>query len=276
MDRFAAVVLAGSRGEGDPLARAQGVRHRALLEVAGVPMLLRVVRTLRAVPRVGPIVVSIDDPEALSSEPELAALVRDGAVAVRRSLDSPSRSVGDALTAFEDLPVLVTTADHALLTPEMLDLFLDACARSSADLLVGLVSRACLTERFPDLPRTWLRFRDEHYSGANLFGFRTPAARRAAAFWVRAESFRKRPWRLVSAFGPAALILFLLGRLTLDGALARASAVIGARIEAVRLPMAEAAIDVDRPSDLALANRLLGDYDSRLGGPVSNERRTGS
>ena len=30
-----ALVLAGSRGEGDPLAAVQGVRHRALLEVAG-------------------------------------------------------------------------------------------------------------------------------------------------------------------------------------------------------------------------------------------------
>jgi GTP:adenosylcobinamide-phosphate guanylyltransferase len=276
VESFAAIVLAGSRGEGDPLARAAGVSHRALLPVAGVPMLLRVVRTLRAVPRVSRIVVSIDDPEAPSRVPELAQLLREGRVEVRRCLDSPSRSVADALAALDAEPVLVTTADHALLTPAMLDFFLDACAGSPADLLVGLVERAHLAERFPDLPRTYLRFRDERYSGANLFGFRTRAARRAAAFWVRAESFRKRPWRLVAAFGPLALLLFLLRRLGLDDALARASAAIGARIEVVRLPMAEAAVDVDRPSDLELANRLLSAYESGRGASVENERPAGS
>ena len=50
-ERSSALVLAGSRDEGDPLARAQGVRHRALLRGAGVPMLLRVVRALQQTDR---------------------------------------------------------------------------------------------------------------------------------------------------------------------------------------------------------------------------------
>jgi GTP:adenosylcobinamide-phosphate guanylyltransferase len=222
MSSYTALVLAGSRGEGDPLAQAQSVRHRALLEVVGVPMLLRVLRTLRASQGVGRLVVSIDDPTAIEDVPEIAALARDGELAVHRSLASPSRSVLDALERFgTGEPVLVTTADHALLR------------------------------------RTYLSFRDEHYSGANLFAFRTPAARQAAAFWVRAESYRKRPWRLVSVFGPISLLLFLLRRLDLDTALARASKAIGARVEAVRLPFAEAAVDVDKPSDLELVTKLL-------------------
>ena len=38
--------------------------------------------------------------------------------------------------------------------------------------------------------------------------------------------------------------------------------VIGARVAAVRLPFAEAAIDVDKPADLALVEAIL----SRAGG----------
>ena len=45
-----ALILAGSRGPDDPMARAAGVSHKALLPVAGVPMLLRVVEALRALP----------------------------------------------------------------------------------------------------------------------------------------------------------------------------------------------------------------------------------
>ena len=115
---FASLVLAGSRDEADPLSQATGVRHRALLDVAGVPMLLRVVRTLAAMPDVGRIIVSIDDPSALNVQPELAARVEDGSLEVHQSLSSPSRSVLDVLeNVATSERVLVTTADHALLTP---------------------------------------------------------------------------------------------------------------------------------------------------------------
>jgi GTP:adenosylcobinamide-phosphate guanylyltransferase len=221
-------------------------------------MLLRVLRTLRASRGVGRLVVSIDDPSAIEDVPEIAALVRDGELALHRSLASPSRSVLDALERFDTgEPVLITTADHALLRPEIVEHFLAAVDGSKADVLVALVARSVIQARFPESTRTYLSFRDEHYSGANLFAFRTPAAAQAAAFWVRAESYRKRPWRLVSVFGPITLLLFLLRRLDLDAALARASRAIGARVEAVRLPFAEAAVDVDKPSDLELVTRLL-------------------
>ncbi len=255
---FASLVLAGSRDEADPLSQATGVRHRALLDVAGVPMLLRVVRTLAAMPDVGRIIVSIDDPSALNVQPELAARVEDGSLEVHQSLSSPSRSVLDVLeNVATSERVLVTTADHALLTPEIAGHFLSRVERSHADVLVGLVSRRVIEARFPDTTRTYLRMRGDAWSGANLFAFRTPEGRRAAAFWRRAESFRKQPWRVVSTFGPVNLLLFLLRRLDLDAALERASKVIGARIAAVTLPFAEAAVDVDRPSDLELVTRLL-------------------
>ncbi|HEY5656838.1 MAG TPA: nucleotidyltransferase family protein [Myxococcota bacterium] len=260
MARFAALVLAGRRGAEDPLARSRGAVHKALLDVGGVPMLVRVVRALRESPSIGSITVSIDDPRALEAVPDLKAALAAGDLRVHRSLDSPSRSVSDALsgrTASE--PVLVTTADHALLTREIVEYFAEAAASTEADLWVGVVSRSSLDARYPETTRTYLRLRGERWTGANLFCFRSDLARRAAAFWVRAEQQRKRPWRLAWAFGPRALLLFLLRRLDLDAALERASRAIGARIGAIRLPFPEAAIDVDRPSDLALVERILAE-----------------
>jgi GTP:adenosylcobinamide-phosphate guanylyltransferase len=277
MRAFGGLVLAGSRGEGDPLAQAQNVRHRALLEVVGVPMLLRVLRTLRSSQGVGRLAVSIDDPGAIEDVPEIAALARERDLAIHRSLASPSRSVLDALELFgAGEPVLVTTADHALLRPEIVEHFLAAAEGSRADVLIGLVSRSVIQTRFPESKRTYLSFRDEDYSGANLFAFRTPAARQAAEFWVRAESHRKRPWRLVSVFGPISLLLFLLRRLDLDAALARASRSIGARVEAVRLPFAEAAVDVDKPSDLELVTKLLEEAQSTRSPSAEKQSPTGS
>lgn len=259
--RFRAVVLAGHRGGGsDPLARAQGAAHRALLEVCGVPMLVRVVRALRRARAVERIWVSIGEPEALEAQPELAALRAAGELEVHKSLASPSRSALDLLDRLgPGEPVLVTTADHPLLTPAIVDCFTGAAASSDADVLVGAVSGALVRARYPETVRTWVRLRDGDWSGANLFALRTPAARRAVEFWIRAEQLRKHPLRLVGVFGPVTLVLFALRRLDLETGLARVSAAMGVRVRAVPLPFAEAAIDVDRLADLELVTRIFRD-----------------
>jgi len=260
---FTALVLAGRRGASDELAdaltAADTARHHALIDVAGVPMLLRVVRVLRTCPEIGRIVVCIDEPAALETLPELTALRSQGLLEARSALDSPSRSVADLLAnVAPGERVLVVTADHALLTRDMVEHITRADA-GDADVLVAVVTADVIRERYPETRRTWLKFRDDWVSGANLFAFLTPEAARAAEFWVRAERFRKQPWRLVGVFGPRALLAFLLRRLDLDAALARVSTAVGARVRAVRLPWAEAAIDVDRPADLALVNRIIAE-----------------
>jgi GTP:adenosylcobinamide-phosphate guanylyltransferase len=258
MNEFNALVLAGRRSSEDPLAEVRGETHRALLEVVGVPMLVRVVRALRASSSVDRIAVSIDDPGAFEVVPELRKLQARGEIAHHQSLPSPSRSVQDALKGnLLGDRVFVTTADHALLTPKIIDHFAAGAEQTDADVAVGVVAESVIRAAYPSTTRTYLRFRDAGYSGANLFAFRSQQALRAAEFWVRAEAFRKRPWRLASAFGPTTLLLFALRRLSLEEALERASRVIGCRIRAVPLPFAEAAIDVDRPSDVTLVSEIL-------------------
>lgn len=220
-------------------------------------MLQRVVRTLEASPRISGIQVSIDAPELLQGFSGLSGAISRGALQVLPSADSPSRSVLAALDSLGDYPVLITTADHALLDGPMLEEFLAGAEGSGADLAVGLVPRSILEKRFPGARRTYLPFKGESFSGANLFAFLTPEARRVAEFWQQAESHRKRPWRLVSVFGPISLLLFALRRLDLASALGRASRVIGARVAAVEMSRAEAALDVDRMSDLELVREWV-------------------
>jgi GTP:adenosylcobinamide-phosphate guanylyltransferase len=256
-----AIVLAGRRSADDPLARAAGAPHRALLDIEGEPMLVRVVERLNAWPTIERILINIDEPALLLDLPGLTSLRDKGTVEFMKSTDSPSRSVIESLAwaNLERGPVLVTTADHALLDDDMLEMFFTKSARLDADLTFGLVSRETIEARFPEAKRTYLRFRDGAFSGANLFLFRTPQAERAADFWQRVESERKRPWRIARAFGLGTLLLFLARRLYLEAALLRASGVIGTRVRAIPLSIAEAAIDVDKIEDLELVRRILAD-----------------
>ncbi len=241
-----ALVLAGQRPEGDPMAAAAGIELKAFLPVAGRPMLERVLEALRGVPAIDRIAVSIPDPEALAGH----------AVEPIATEASPSLSVLAALQQLSP-PVLVTTADHALLTPEIIEAFLAGSAAIEADLVVGVVERQQIEAVVPGTRRTYWRFRDGAYSGANLFNLRNKQALEAVAFWRRVERERKRPWRIAGAFGPGLLLGYLLRRFTLAEALRRASAIVGCRVAAFVLTFGEAAIDVDKPADLALVEQLL-------------------
>lgn len=253
-----AVVLAGERpGEVDPVARAAGVAAKALVPVAGRPMVERVVEALAATPGIGPIRLVARPEAGLLALPGLHELATAGRLGLDPPAASPSASVAAALEAAGGAPILVTTADHPLLTTALVAQFLEGARASGADLALGLAPAAAVLALAPHTRRTWWRFADGRWSGANLFRLAGPAARPALAFWRRVEAERKRPWRIVRLLGPLDLLLYLTRRLTLAAAMERASRRLGCRVAAVPLGAGEAAIDVDKPEDLVLAEAIL-------------------
>jgi len=257
---FTALVLAGQRPD-DPMAKLSPKGQKFLCPVAGRPMVERVVAALMASGRVRRIAVSLGEPALLGEVPGFAELIARKRLIALPSAASPSLSVTAALEALEDpYPLLVTTADHALLAPRMVRAFCDAALKETTDGLdvaAALVARASILAEVPATKRTYLAFRDGRFSGANLFAFMTPAARGALSFWRRVEQDRKRPWRIAKAFGWGLLTAYLLRFFTLEQAVARAGARMGVKARPVVLPYGEAAVDVDKPADLALAEKLL-------------------
>jgi len=146
-------------------------------------------------------------------------------------------------------PVLVTTADHALLRPEMVDHFCRAARDSGCDLSAALATHETIMAAYPGMRRTVTRLKDGAYCSCNLFAFMTPRAREAANFWRRVESQRKKPWRIVAVLGVMVVLRYALGILTLDEAIARLSRRLDLDIGAVKMPFADAAVDVDTPGD---------------------------
>jgi len=71
------------------------------------------------------------------------------------------------------------------------------------------------------------------------------------------QHLRKNPLKLARKLGIGIGAKYMLGRLTLKGAFDYAAKRIGITAAPVLLPYAEAAIDVDKPSDLALVESIL-------------------
>ncbi|AUW57682.1 4-diphosphocytidyl-2C-methyl-D-erythritol synthase [Sphingobium sp. SCG-1] len=250
-----AIVLAGSRPGVDPLLDGSGVSTKALLPVAGRPMLAHVLGALVGHGAVGRVVVLAQDIEALSNDPALAAFVADPAVSFARSGAGISRSVIAEIDGGAAFPILLTTADNVLLTGAMIDAFVFG-ARGS-DIAVGLVERQVLLARYPESRRTWLKFRRGWWSGANLFWIGSEKARPLLERWHAVEQDRKKGMKIVGAFGPLLLIGALLRLLTIQQAVARLGRRLGVNARVVAMPQAEACIDVDKPSDLTMAEAIL-------------------
>ena len=246
---FAALVLAGSRPGPDPLAAYAGAPHKALITLSGRTLAERVVTALRQA-GASRICASANDPLVVEA-------FRSLGVEVLPAAEGPSQSVALALETM-GAPLLVTTCDHALLEPEWITDFL-ADAPAGGDVAVLLGSRDRVEAAAPGARRTYLKFADGQWSGCNLFLIATPRADLAVRFWRRLEAERKRPWRMAGLIGPGALIAYLLGSLTLTGAVERLGRKIGVTAHAVASRHGLAAVDVDKPADLDLVRRLVGE-----------------
>lgn len=241
----AVLILAGRRGGSDPLLDAYPhLTSKALLPVAGIPMIARVIAAVRTL---------TDDIWVSGLTPEEAG----DDVTEAPPAAGPAGAVAAAIRAGAPFPLLVTTADHALLDGSMLAEFAAKAQATGADMVVGFAERPVIEARFPTTKRTYLRFRDAQVSGCNLFWLNGSQALPAVRFWQRAEADRKTPWKLAHHVGLSVLLRYLTGRLTLGGVFAHASAKTGAVIAPVLMDRAEAAVDVDKPSDLALVESII-------------------
>ncbi|WP_300579189.1 NTP transferase domain-containing protein [Phenylobacterium sp.] len=250
MTGFRALVLAGSRPEIDPLLAYADVPHKSLITLQGQTLLARVVDAL-TVSGAASIGVCTSHPAVIKAAGQIASSAR---LEIIPAADSPSLSVAQGAQAM-GFPLLVTTADHALLRPEWVRAFL-AQIPDEAEIAALLAPEALVRAAAPDGKRTYLAFRDGRYSGCNLFYLRSEAALGAVALWRQVEARRKQPWKIAALLGPGMLLAYLAGRLTLDQAVARLGRKAAVRACAVRTPYGLAAVDVDKPADLDLVRRL--------------------
>ena len=252
-----ALVLAGSRAGGDPLAAHAGVSHKALIDIGGRTMIERVVAALAASPSVARIVICIERPEVLADLPGLRAPACSKPITTMPAAAGPSASVASALDR-EGTPLLIVTGDHPLLRAGWIETFVSDTP-DDADVAVALSRREAVLAAVPDTQRTWLRFSDDWYSGCNVFLMRGAAARRVVDLWRQIEVERKRPVRMIVRLGVGYALRYLTGRLSLADALKRLGALSGARLAWVEIADGRAAVDVDKPADLTLVRRLFAE-----------------
>jgi GTP:adenosylcobinamide-phosphate guanylyltransferase len=245
-----AVVLAG--GPRDAVAQQQPhAPNKAFVEVAGVTLVGRVLAALRGSRVIGRIVVVAPLPAHDRDELAAADELRPDGIRITESLRN-------GLAGFSpDRLVLVLASDLPVLTATALEDFVQRAERLDADVIYGCVEKRAHQGRFARVPHTWARLRDGTFCGGGIFALKPRVLPRLEQFIEQLGAARKHPFRLASLFGWDVLARFALGRLTIAQAERRATGVLGAPVRALVSGYPETAVNVDRVSDIALAEELV-------------------
>ena len=246
-----AVVLAGGPPDelvaGDP-----GAPNKAFLDIAGSALVARTLAPLRASPRIATIVAVAPSGARAAAALADADEIRPDGPRIADSLRSGVRGFDPAqplLVVAGDLPVLSLAAVHE---------FLDIATARDADIVYACVERGAHEARYPEVPHTWARLRDGTYCGGGCVLLRPRALEPLERFLDRLGSARKNPLQLAAIFGWDVVLRYSLGRLGIVNLERRAGELLGVPAAAAVCTHPEIAVNVDRPSDVALAVRLVG------------------
>ncbi|HVA27209.1 MAG TPA: NTP transferase domain-containing protein [Candidatus Baltobacteraceae bacterium] len=245
-----AVVLAG--GPPDDVARTQpDAPNKAFVRVAGKALVTRTIEALRSSPSIGRIIAVA--PERAHANPALAIAdeFRPDGVKIRMSLRN----------GLTDLPpddlVLVSASDLPILDAVCIDDFVTRARALDPDIGYGCIERSVHLARYPIVPHTWAHLREGTYCGGGFIAIKPRVLPQLERFIEALGAARKNPLRLAGLFGWDVLVRFALRRLSIRAAERRASQLLGAEVRAVVSPYPQTGVNVDRVSDIALAEELL-------------------
>ncbi len=238
-----AVITAGAPIDGE-YARLAGTTLKALAPIGATTMLARTLDVLEA--------LGIDAIAVVGNR-EIARACAARPVHIVADTGTGSGNVRAALEAWPDDAgaLLYLTCDMPFLDADALR---DLLARSPAGALtMPLAEHDAFARRFPRAPPFGITLAGERVVNGGAFVIPAGACARIADVAARLFEARKAPWQMASIAGLPLLLRFAFGRLGIASLEARARAVLGIDVIAVRGCAPELGYDADTAQEYRYA-----------------------
>ena len=259
-----AIVIAGGipRPE-DPLYTYSHGDSKALVDVAGKPMIQWVLDALGGAKQVdNVIVIGLSPKSGLTCKKPMHYVSNQG-----RMLANIVAGVNKSLELNKkNKYVLIVSSDIPTLKSEMVDWLVDTCMGTKDDLYYGVCPKDMMEARFPGSKRTYTHLKDMDVCGADVNLTHVRMATEHLDMWESLIGSRKSPLKQASIIGFGTLFALFMRRLTLEDAVRRVSDRIGIRGRAIVWPYAEPCMDVDKPHQLELVREDLARQQNELAG----------
>jgi len=256
VNKYDAIVLAGGVTS-EELKKVAPYDNEALIIIGNYPMIYYILKSLRASEKVRRICIAAPPAvrEVVKGDPDLL-FAEAGEDAIATFLNGLERLKEEGTTE----KVLVMTCDIPFITKEAIDDLLERCEQLQADFYYPFTSKEANEQKFPGVRRTYVKLKDGIFTGGNLFVIRPEIVPRVIDMGRKQVANRKNPLAMGRLLGLGLVWSYLWGRLTTDAVEKRFNKVLGIRGKGIISPYAEVGVDVDKPSDLELAERVLGGH----------------
>ena len=239
----------------DPLYSYTNGDSKALVDVAGKPMIQWVLDALGEAEHVDNVIIIGLSPKSeitckkpthfISNQGRMLANIVAG---VNKSLEL------DPKTEY----VLIASSDIPGINAKMVDWLIETCMETKEEIYYGVIPREVMETRYPGSNRTYTKLKDMQLCGADMHITHVSMATEHLDMWEELIGNRKSPLKQAATIGFGTLFLLLLGRLTLANTVKRVTERLGITGRPIIWEHAEPGMDVDKPHQLELLREDLG------------------
>ncbi|MEW6718410.1 MAG: nucleotidyltransferase family protein [Chloroflexota bacterium] len=250
-----AMVAAGGVPEpGDPLYEYTQGQSKAMVDVAGKPMVQWVLDALSASKGVDRVVlVGLDAACGVACSKFLAFVPDQGGL-----LDNVLSGMKKVVELNPQAKyVLTVSSDVPAVTAEMIDWVINIALESDVDVVYNVIEQRVMEERFPGSRRSYTKLKDAVVCGGDVNVVSTRMITAELGIWEAITAARKNVFKQAALIGYDTLLLLLMRQVTLEGALKTVSKRLGIRGRAVICPYAEIGMDMDKPFQLEILRQDL-------------------
>ncbi len=252
--QYDAIILAGGESSSE-LKKLAPYDNEALILIGQYPMIFYVYKALRQSPLIRNIVISgpVEALRNLFCKEENLYFVEGGDNAVDSFLNAVDPLKEKSITE----KVIILPTDIPFITTEAIEDFIARSSTDEADFYYPVTSKEVNELKFPHVSRTYVKLKEGTFTGGNLFLVRTSCINEMVDIAKQLVERRKNPLAIARLFGFKLVWQYLTRRLTIHNAEKRFYTVTNIKGKAIISPYAEVGVDVDKPSDLELAQKFL-------------------
>jgi len=250
-----AIVTAGGIPQsGDRLYAYSNGDSKALIDIAGKPMIQWVLDALGESKKVdNVIVIGLTSKSGLTCKKPLYYVSNQG-----RMLANIVAGVNKSIEInIKSEYVLIVSSDIPALKGEMVDWLVETAMETRDEIYYGVCPQDVMEARFPSSNRTYTKLKDMQVCGADINIIHVNQVTQHLDTWEKLIGNRKSPLRQAAIIGWDTLFQLATRQLTLQDMVKRASERIGVKGRAIIWSQAEPCMDVDKPHQLEIMREDL-------------------
>ncbi len=250
----ALIIAGGSLKADSPLFLETGIAKKGLIPIAGKPMVQWVADALVGSDRIESLAVIGLKEGDVNPGPKPICYVADHGSLIDNVLAGVEAIKKIALDSHK---ILLSSSDIPLVTPEIIDEFIDICLEKKGEIHYTVIEEKVMEARFPNSKRTFTRLKGGRYAGGDLLMLDTRAVDTNIELFRGATGNRKNFLAQARMIGFTFIFRFLFRLMDLAEGERRVCTAFNIDGRVLDYHRAEVAMDVDKLDHYRLVKREL-------------------